>query len=193
MGAGVGDQPAAEAAREFVEHPAGDGEQVVGPGQRPRGGEEVAARRLDEAAGSTAMTGGKGIDRRQQFAAHRYRDFRRGRWRRRAPVGGLVDQRPVGLMADGRDQGDRRLRRRPDDHLFVEAPEVFEAAAAARHDHHVRAGDGTGRRKRVEAAYGRGDLGRGGFALDADRPDHDLDRKAVGEAVEDVADDGAGR
>ena len=49
------------------------------------------------------------------------------------------------------------------------------------------------RGKRVEAVDRRCDLGRGGLSLHPDRPDDDPDREAVGEAVQDVANDGAGR
>ena len=47
--------------------------------------------------------------------------------------------------------------------------------------------------QRVEAVDRRGDLGRGGLALDAHRPDDHPDGKAVGEAMQNVANDGAGR
>ena len=57
--------------------------------------------------------------------------------RRRARVGGEVDQRPVGLVADRGDQRDGALGRRAHHDLLVEAPQVLEAAAAARHDQHV--------------------------------------------------------
>ena len=78
--------------------------------------------------------------------------------------------------------------------FIVEAHEVLERAAAARDDQHVgtRHGppiDG----ERVEAVDRGGDLGGGGLALNADRPDDHPNREAVGEAMQDVADDGAGR
>ena len=47
--------------------------------------------------------------------------------------------------------------------------------------------------ERIEAVDRRGDLGRGGLALDAHRPDDDAHGKAVGEAVQNVANDRAGR
>ena len=39
----------------------------------------------------------------------------------------------------------------------------------------------------------RGDLRRAGLALNADRPDHHMAREPVIEAMEDIADDSAGR
>ena len=63
-------------------------------------------------------------------------------------VGGKVDQRPVGLVADRRDQRDVGGRHGAHQRLVVEAPEVLEAAAAARDDQHVRPRD----RRRPAAA-----------------------------------------
>ena len=47
----------------------------------------------------------------QQVAPHRHRHLGRRRGRRRPPVGDVVDQRGVGLVADGRDQRDACWRR----------------------------------------------------------------------------------
>ena len=80
-----------------------------------------------------------------------------------------------------------------DDDLFVVAPEVLDRAAAAGDDEQVGARDAAAGGEAVEAVDGGGDLGGAGVALDADRPDEDVAREAVGEAVEDVADHRAGR
>ena len=47
--------------------------------------------------------------------------------------------------------------------------------------------------QRIEAVDRRDDFGRRGLALNAHRPDDDADGKAVGEAMQNVANDGAGR
>ena len=69
----------------------------------------------------------------------RDRPFGRFRRRRRARIGHEVDQGPVGFVAHRRNQRDRAFRRRADHGLLIEAPEVFEAAAAARDDQQIRA------------------------------------------------------
>ena len=71
-----------------------------------------------------------------QLAAHRHAHFRRACGGRSPQVGGMVDQRPVGLVAHGRNQRDHAARRRAHDRLLVEAPQVFQGAAAPRHDDH---------------------------------------------------------
>ena len=91
------------------------------------------------------------------------------------------------------NQRDRRGRGGPHHHLVIEAPEILQAAAAARDDDQVRSGDGSAFGECVEALDGAGDLLAGGFALHPHRPDEEMHRKAVGNAVVDVADDGAGR
>jgi hypothetical protein len=107
--------------------------------------------------------------------------------RGRAGIGDEIDQRPVGFMADGRDNGDRALGAGADDDLLVEAPEVFQAAAAARHDQHVRTSDEAAFAQGVEPANGRRDLRRAGLALDAHRPEQHAGGEALVEAVQHVA------
>jgi hypothetical protein len=73
-------------------------------------------------------------------------------------------------------------------HLFlVKGPQILDRAAAARDDEKVGPA-----RHGVEAAHRRRDLGRGSLPLHRHRPDDDVGRAAIGEAVEDVANDGAG-
>ena len=76
-----------------------------------------------------------------KLGAHRHRHLGGAGRRRRAHVGGEVDQRPVGLVADRRDERDRARRRGAHDDLLVEAPEILDRAAAARDDQHVRPRD----------------------------------------------------
>ena len=107
-----------------------------------------------------------------QLTQYRNRDLRGGSWRRRAPVGGMVDQRGVGLVADSRNQRDAGLRRGPYDDLLVEGPQVLQAAATAGDDQHVRPGQvRIERRQGVKAADGRRDLTCRTLALHRDRPD----------------------
>ena len=105
----------------------------------------------------------------------------------------MVDQRGVGLVADGGDQRDVAVGGRADHDLLIETPEVFDGAAAARHDQHVRTRHGTVDRQGIESPDGLGDLLGGLFALDQDRPEQDMAREAVLQAMQDVANDGAGR
>src|SRR3546814_19428879 len=79
-----------------------------------------------------------------------------------------------------------------DDNFLVEGPEVLQRAAAARDDEQIRARQPPLLRQGVETADRRGDLLRGALALHQHRPYQHAERKAVGEAVQDVADDGAG-
>ena len=147
------------------------------------------AKRTDRAAAASVEVGERG----EEVGAHRHGELgRRGR-RRRAQVRRVIEQCPVGLVADGGDDRDRATGGGAHHRLVVEAHEVFERAAAAGDDQHVRPRRSSVRGKRVEAVDRRCDLGRGGLSLHPDRPDDDPDREPVGESVEDVANDGAGR
>ncbi len=57
----------------------------------------------------------------------------------------MIDQGRVGLVPDRGDQRNAALRGGTDHGLVVEAPEILEAAAAARHDEHIRPRDAGGR------------------------------------------------
>ena len=158
-------------------------------GERPKVGAKALAVAPDRAAAARVELRDCG----EEVGAHRHGEFsRRGR-RRRAPVRRMVDEGPVGLVADGGDDGDCAAGGGAHHRLVVEAHQVFERAAAASHDQNVRPRRGPIRGERVEAVDGRCDLGRGGLSLHPHRPDDDPDREAVGEPVEDVANDGAGR
>ena len=189
----VGAERAADASRQFVEGAARNGEQIIEAGQRASGGAELPAAVLDEAQHGAVEPAAEIVHRTHQLRAHRDRHFGGARRRRRAQIGGEVDQCRVRLVPDGRDQRDLRGRRRAHDDLLVEAPEVLEAATATRHDQHVRARDGSIDGKRVEAGDRGRDLRRRRLALHAHRPDQHAYREAVVEAMQDVADDGAGR
>ncbi len=87
------------------------------------------------------------------------RHFGRARRRRGAQVGHVVDQRPVGLVAHGRDERDQALGHGANHGFVVVAPQVFERAAAAGHDDQMRAVRAYAVEQRVEAADRRRHLG----------------------------------
>ena len=163
-----------------------------------RGRARAAARssrlcRFDAPERGAREPGAEIADRRDQLRAHRHRHLGRGARRRRALVGGEVDQREVGFVTDGGDERNVRGSRGTHHDLLVEAPQILQAAAAARHDQQVRPRDRATGRQRIEAGDRRRHLRRAGLALDAHRPEQHAGRKPVGEAVQDVADDRAGR
>src|SRR5262249_11246843 len=104
-----------------------------------------------------------------------------------------VDEGPIGLMPDRGNQRDRAFRRRADDSLLIEAPEIFEAAPAARNNeqigprHWPRSGEG------VEAADCRCHLRGASFALYGHRPEDRMRWAALVKAMQHVADDRARR
>ncbi len=83
----------------------------------------------------------------------------------RAMVGGEVDERRVGLVADAGDHRDAARGDGAHHDLLVEAPEVLDGAAAAGDDQQIGARNGPLGGKRVEALDRVGDFGGGGFAL----------------------------
>lgn len=103
-----------------------------------------------------------------------------------AEICGKVGQGDVGFVADAADDGDAALADGADEVGVVEAPEVFEAAAAADEEEGVA----------FVSAVGGGDLrdefGCGGFALDGAGVEDDGDGGvAAGEGGEGVVDGGA--
>ena len=105
----------------------------------------------------------------------------------------MVEQRPVGLVADGGDERDAAGGGGPDHGLVVEPPQVFERAAAARHDEHVGARQRVAGAERVEAPDGAGHLFGAAVPLHPHGPHQHAPGEPVRDAVQDVADDGAGR
>ena len=132
-------------------------------------------------------------DSRDQLGPDGRRELgRRGRGRG-AQVGDMVDQRPVGFVADRGDERDRATRRGAHDDFLVEAPQVLERAAPARHDQHVRPRREAAGGERVEPVDRRRHLGRRGLPLHPHRPHQDPNRETVGKPMQNVADDRAGR
>ena len=95
---------------------------------------------------------------RHQLGADRYGNLRRSGRRRRAPVGGVVDQGGVGLVADRRDQRNRRFRRGAHHFFLVEGPEVLDRPSPAGDDQQVGPTDAALLGERVAAAN-RGSAG----------------------------------
>ena len=162
-------------------------------GSAPRGLRHLPALLLEPARNRATMPGMQGHERRKEVGAHRHGDLGRARRRRRAAVARMVDQRPVGLVADRRDQRNGGSCRRAHHRLVVETPEIFEAAAAARDDEEVRPRDGAADLEPVEAGDRPCHLVAGRLALHPHRPDQHMHGKPVGDAVADVADDRSGR
>ncbi len=162
-------------------------------GRAPHQGAEFAAAAIEEAHGGAALPAGKVGEGSGEFAPHRHRLFRRRRRGWRAQIGGMIDQGPIRLVPDRRDERHKASRRRAHDDFLVETPQIFERTTAPRDNNHIRPPQRTVLRQGIEAVDRGGDLGRRGFALDPHRPDHDMARKPFRDAVQDVADDGAGR
>ena len=114
----------------------------------------------------------------------------RGRWR--ATVSGVIDQGPIGFMAYGGNQRDHAVGGGTNDDFFVKAPEVFERAATTRDDQKIGAWDSACFGQRVEALNGVGNFCCTGFALDADGPHQNMTREAIGQAMQNIADNGTG-
>ena len=128
-----------------------------------------------------------------QFADHRHRQFgRRGR-RRRAEVGGEIDERGIGLVTHRRDQWNPAAGGGPDHDFLVKGPEVFQTAAAPGDNQQVRLRDFGRSLHPVEAFDGARHLLGCAFALHIDAPQQHPARKAVVQAMEDVTDHRAGR
>ena len=184
----AGVERAAQPSRRLVEALAPHRQQLIGRGQRPRRGPRRLALVVDAARDAGAEPCGKIGQRRFQLRLHRHRHLGRARRRRRAHVGGEVDRRPVGLVADRRDHRKVGGRHRARQRLVVEAPQILQAAAASRHDDEVRTRQRPVSGQGVEPLDGVRDLRARRLALDAHRPDDDMQRKAVADAVQDIAD-----
>ena len=176
-----------------VEPLARDRQQLLGVRQRARRGAQLGAAVILGALPAGQRPARLAHQLGDQVGAHRHRHLGGGGRRRRALVGGEVDQGHVGLVADRRDQRDHALGRGAHHDLLVERPQVLQRAAAARDDEQVGPADAAAFRQRVEAADRGGDLLGRAVALHLDRPDDDVAREAVGEAMQDVADHRAGR
>ncbi len=184
----AGPEALRQASRRAVKALAGKRQNIIGPRQTAAGGSQAVAT-LDHGAREAAGVAGAEVRKLGgQFAPHRHGALGGGGRGGGAIVGGIVDEGPVGLVADRRDQGDAAFSSGAHHDLLIEAPQVLKAAAATRHDEEIGAGEGAAFDERIEAVDRRGHLGGALLALDSHRPYQHMAGKAVGEAVEDVAD-----
>ena len=191
---GVAAEARGEAAGGVVETLLGQGDQFLrSGGQAARHGAQANAAVLQQPGAGTIQTALQIGDEGAQVGQHWRGQFGGARRGRGAPIRDEVDQGGVRLVPHGRDDRDGRRRHDARQALVVEAPQVLDRAAAPRHDQQVGAGDGAVPGHGVEAANGVPDLATGGVALDHDWPDDDPAGPALGDPVQDVANDGAGR
>ena len=105
-------QAAEQVARRMVEPLALRRDQIGRPRQAGRRGAQPVARAAGDAPRRLALARAQVVDIADQLGAHRHGGLGGGRGRRRAHVGGIVDQRRVGLVADRRDDRECRWPRR---------------------------------------------------------------------------------
>ncbi len=98
--------------------------------------------------------------------------FGRGARRRRAQIGDEIRDREIDFVADRAHDRNRRMENGAGHDLFVELPQVFDAAAAARHDHEIERLPGLVRLGQF--ANRDRDFGGGADALHAHRIDQNL-------------------
>ena len=94
-------------------------------------------------------------------------------------------------MAHRRYQRDRAGSRGPDHDFFIKAPKILDRAAAPCHDDQIRSRQGAAHGHGIEPVDRGGNLGRAFGPLHSHRPDQNLARKPVPQAVQDVADHSA--
>src|SRR5690606_27249333 len=130
---------------------------------------------------------------RDQVAADRNCDFSRCRWCWSPSIRSEIDKGGIGFMPHRRYQGNLRGRSGADHDFFVESPEIFQAAPAARDNPQFGWRRRPRSRQAVEALDRRGDLLGSTLPLHQYRPDQNAPGKAFLQAMENVADHGAGR
>ena len=168
---------AAEPAADVVELLAPERKEIVERRQRAAERQVFAPPLLHPAAKRKLMAARKLAHRRGKLGADRHRHLRRAGRRRGAEIGGMVDERRVGLVPDRGDDRDRACRDGAHRHLFVEGPEILDRAAAARDDQKIGTRKRAAAGDRVEAADRRRDLLRRAFPLHAHRPDEHMARE----------------
>src|SRR5262249_26159312 len=99
----------------------------------------------------------------------------------------------IGLMSNSRNERDSARRRGAGDDLLIEAPQILERTAAAGDDQDIWPRWIPSGRKRIETSNGGGDFGSASLPLHPHRPYEHVAWKAVGEPMDDVADDGTRR
>src|ERR1019366_8408932 len=134
---------AIEAALEIIELLAAKCENAVALRNRARQGTQFIASAIEEANGRGRLPAAKTGEGRGEIAPHRHRLFRRRRGGWRAEIGGMIDQGPIRLVANRRDERHEAARRRAHDDFLVETPQILERTAAARDDNHIGPPQGT--------------------------------------------------
>ena len=124
----------------------------------------------------------------QQIHPHRHRAFGRSRRRGCAVIACMIDQGRIGLMPHSRDQRDRAFSGRAHHDFLVETPKILKAATTTGDDDQIGARDRAAGRNGVETTNGAGDLGGAIGTLHGHGPNQHLARKAVAQAVQDIAD-----
>ena len=192
MYAGVGEQGAAQALLDRIVALARQRQQIAAPGQATRGGTKMGAHAVQRAARGDTETQREFDGLLDQLGILRH-----------GPFGGLGRRRGAGSAArsisvqsvswpTAEMSGMVLSAAARTTALLVEAPQVLQAAAAARDDQHVGPRNAPPR-QRIEASDGSGHLGRAGLPLHPDRPQQHARRKALVEPPQHVADHRAGR
>src|SRR4029077_20887189 len=117
-----------------------------------------------------------------KFAARLDDELGGGGRRGSANIGDEIGDGEIGFVADARDDGNFRCKDRAGDDFFVEGPQIFQGAAAARDDEHVDEVPFVEKLHRFDDFFG------GAFALDAHGKKHQMDiGKAAREDAHNVA------
>ena len=111
-----------EAALERVELLTAQGEDAVALGEGAQKSTKFAAAAIEETQCRAGVPASEIGEHGGKFAPDRHRLFRRRRRGRRAQIGGVVDQGPIRLVPDRRDERHKAPRRRAHDDLLVKAP-----------------------------------------------------------------------
>ena len=96
-----------------------------------------------------------------EFLARADHDFRGGGRSGGAQVGDKIGDGEIGLVTHAGDYRDHRFENRARDDFFIEGPQIFERAAAARENQHFREFHA------IEVAQGRDDVSGGAVSLHA--------------------------
>ena len=128
----------------------------------------------------------------RKFRGVGHDQFRGRAGSRRPKIGHEIGDREIDLVADGADDRKRRMKNCASDDLFVEFPQVLDAAAATRDHNEIEWFPGLVRPP--EFLDRDGDLSSGADSLDAHGIDEHMNiRRAAAEHIQNVADRGAAR
>src|ERR1700736_4214478 len=103
-----------------------------------------------------------------EFAACLYHQFSSSRRRGSPDISDKVRNGEISLVSNTGNDGDGRRSNSASHNLFVEAPQIFHGAAAARQDHHV---DTLPAIEKLQAAN---NFERGAITLDAHRINREM-------------------